>query len=253
MKGEEALNQLKALGGGAVVAAIGDGTLAQAELSRQLDDLRRREEELETIRAATAARDAQLTTYHSDLDKWYATNQAALEEAKRLKATGGGGTGDPKTPTGGLTAEQIQAALDERIQTEQAGFLGFQRDFNQLQREHFTRFNEVLDLNPLLQHPEVRKVGLIGAYAQIHKDRLAQHEATTQKAHDDKLREEGAAAERERQSTLPYLTPTGAGSGSPLDALQATQAKDSVVDQATQHYARLQQERQSGARPYAGA
>ena len=42
---------------------------------------------------------------------------------------------------------------------------------------------------------------------------------------------------------MPYPSPTGVGSGSPLDALQAAKASDALVEVASQHYQRLQTER----------
>lgn len=240
-KGEAALQTLQALGGGAVVAAIGDGTLAQTEFSRLTNDLTEQRTALETLEQQLADRDAALTKYHGELTEWYAGNKELLDAGKKAKVTPNP-TPTP-IPPAGLTAEQ----LDERIRIEQAGFLGFQRDQNQLEREHFGRFNEFLDLDALLKHPEIRNVGLKGVYDLVYKDRLTEHATATQKAHDDKLRAEGAAAERERNAQMPYVTPTGAGSGSPLDALTGERAPDGLVDQAAAHYARLQAER-NGAR-----
>ena len=239
-KGEEALRTLQALGGGAVVAAIGDGTLAQTEFSRLTNELAEQRTALDTLEQQITDRDAALTKYHQDLTEWYASNKELLEAGKKAKVT----PTPPPTPPVGLTAEQ----LDERIRIEQAGFLGFQRDQNQLEREHFGRFTEILDLDALLRHPAIKDVGLKGVYDLVYKDRLTEHAAAAQKAHDDKLRAEGAQAERERNAQMPYVTPTGAGSGSPLDGLSGGGAQDSLVDQASQHYARLQAER-NGARP----
>jgi hypothetical protein len=247
-KGQEALQTLQALGGGAVIAAIGDGTLAQEELSRQLDALKKQQEDLDTLKTELTERDQQLTSYHADLTKWYDGNKAALEEYKTMKAGGGGGgrkptgAGDGKDLPGGITPE----ALDERIRAEQAGFLGFSRDQNKITREHFAKFGEVLDLEPLLLHPEVGKIGLVGVYTLVHKDRLAKHEADAQKAAEDKIRADERAKVLAEQAQFPYPTPTGVGSGSPLDALSGDKKPDSLVDAATQHYQRLTQQRASG-------
>lgn len=246
-KGKAALETLQALGGGAVVAAIGDGTLAQEELSRQLDTLKAKQEELDDLKGQLDQRDQQLTTYHGDLTKWYDTNKDALEEYKTLKA---GGKVPPKepgkeAPPAGLTPEQ----LDERIKLEQAGFLGFTRDKDKLAREHFAKFNEFLDIEPLLLHPEVGKIGLIGVYQLTHKDRLEKHAADAQKAAEDKIRADERQKVLAEQAQMPYNLPTGVGSGSPLDALTADKKSDSLVDAATAHYQRLQAERAGGARP----
>jgi len=246
VKGEEALNTLKALGGGTVVAAIGDGTLAQDELSRQLDGLKTQREELDTLKGDLDQRDTQLTTYHGQLTGWFDTNKAALEEAKTLKARGIVPTDPTKIPpAGGLTAEQ----LDERIRLEQAGFLGFTRDQNIVTREHFGKFGEVLEIDPLLRHPEIGKVGLIGVYQLVHKDRLEKHTADATAAAEKKIRDDERTKVLAEQAAMPYPLPTGVGSGSPLDALSTAGKPDSLADQATQHYNRLLLERAGGSRP----
>lgn len=242
-KGKEALDALQALGGGAVIAAIGDGTLAQEELSRQLDSLKTRQEELDDLKAQLDARDQQLTTYHGQLSDWYDKNKEALDKVKAHPTDPGKKKDEP--PPAGLTAD----ALEERIRLEQAGFLGFSRDQNRLQREHFAKFNEILDIEPLLVHPDVGKVGLVGVYQLVHKDRLEKHAADAAKAAEDKIRADERAKVQAEQAAMPYPLPTGVGSGSPLDALTGDGKKDSLVDAATAHYNRLQQERAGGARP----
>lgn len=219
-----------------LVTEIGNGVEGQSEIDRQLGQLRTQQAALETRAAEVEARDTQLTGYKDQLDAWWGTNQALVEEARTLKA---GGRTTPKkedAPTG-LTAE----ALEERLRHEQANFLGFARDQQALTRAHFGRFNEILDLDPLIKHPQVGQLGLLGVYDLVHKDRLAQAEADAQAKHDAEV---GAAAVRkhqEAQAQMPYMAPTGSGSGSPLDALAPSQAP--VVDAAVAHYNRLQLER----------
>lgn len=255
-KGEAALATLQGLNGGAVVAAVGDGTLAQAEFSRQSDELKTQKQQLDARAAEVEERDKQLGTWHGELTDWFTERKDLVALGRAAQTEGfvpkggtprgnGNGNGNPKNDNGapsGLTEEQ----LNERIRHEQAAYLGLTRDQNLITRDHFKMFGEIVDMDPLLAHPQIGQIGLIGVYKLVHKDRLEQHTAAATKAHDDKLREEGAAAERARQAQMPYPSPTGVGSGSPLDALQ-TNKSDALVDAATAHYNRLQAERGSTA------
>ena len=238
-RADEALNTIRAIGNGTVIAAIGDGTLAQQELSRQMNELQQRTTELDTRQSEVEAAAEANRESHQNLTTWWTTNKTALEEYTQLKRDGKvqTGTPDPTRPaTGGLTAE----ALDERMANTTSAFLGFQRDQNEITREHFARFNEIVDLGPLFTHSRIGEVGLKGVYELVHKERLEKHAADARKAAEDKIRADERAKVLAQQAEMPYPVPTGAGSGSPLDAL--TQ-KDNVVDAASAHYQRLIQER----------
>lgn len=223
-----------------VVTEIGNGVEGQSAIDRQLQTLRDQQATLDARAAEVEARDAQLNGYKDQLDTWWGANQTLVEEARVLKA-GRTPTGEKPAPTAGLT----DAKLGEVLQAERAAFLGFSRDQNQLTREHFTRFGEILDLEPLLKHPEIAQRGLLGVYDVVHKDRLAQAAADAQKKHDDQVAADAVRKHQEAQAQMPYMAPTGSGSGSPLDAL--TPAKQPVVDAAVAHYNRLQMERAGAA------
>lgn len=243
VQGETAWRTLQALGGGTVASAIGDGTLAQAEFSRLSDDLRTQQETLVRSRAEVEAEQQRLNGIHDAQLQWFEANSAALEEYQRMRASG---TPTPTpTPTPSPTpapAGFTEEHFNERIAAERAAFLGFQRDENALLREHFSRFQEVLDLEPLLQHPQIRELGLKGAYQLVHKDRLAQHATAAAAAVEEKIRADERAKVLASQASMPYPSPTGVGSGSPLDAL-APAGQGPVVDAAVTEYLRLQQAR----------
>lgn len=240
-KAEEAINTLITIEPAA--GAFGDGVLAQSELSRKLDDLRTQQQALETQRTQLQAEDERLQTWHTQLTDWKAANDEALAWAKAHR-TGNGNGGTPKAgdkgaaPTTGITAEQ----LTETLQAERAGYLGYERDRSKITREHFAKFNEIVDVEPLLTHPRIAELGLIGVYQLIHKDRLEKYDTDKRAADEERIRADERTKVLAQQAQMPYPTPTGAGSGSPLDALQPSKA-DSVVDAATAHYQRLQQER----------
>lgn len=244
-KGEAALQQLEALGSGAVITAIGDGTLAQGDFSRQSDELRQQSERLETQRQELDQRDQALAEWHSNLTGWYTRNKEIIDSASNGRNPDG--TFKPRTPAptpapapqpSGLTEEQF----NERMAGERAAFLGFSRDQNQLMREHHTRFGEILDIEPLLRHAQIAQVGLMGVYGLVHKERLDKWQADQQAKHDKEVADKAVQAFRESQHQMPYPTPTGVGSGSPLDALE-TKGVQPVVDAAVSHYNRLQAER----------
>lgn len=224
--------------------AVGDGTLALEDFTRQSDELVKRQQELDRIAAQQKEKDDELKTWHGELTTWYGVNKDLIEAGKaaggdpsKAKPNGGGGKKADDPPPGVLT----EAGYDERIAAERASFLGFQRDQNLLTRQHFDLFGKILDLEPLIKHPQVGTLGLIGVYELIHKEALDKHKADTQAAHDKKVADEAVRKYQEQNAQMPYPSPTGAGSGSPLDALTAKNAP--VVDAAVDHYNRLQAER----------
>lgn len=218
-----------------VLTAIGNGVEGQAEIDSQLRAAKTRQEELDKLTEEIDSRKAGLESWHGELQTWYQTNKDALEAAKR----GGKPNGKVEEPVVVKPAGLEQ--LDERLVGERAAFLGFQRDQNLITREHFAKFNEIPDLEPLLKHPQIAHVGLLGVYELVHKDRLAVHATDAAKKAEEVIRLDERQKVQAAQAQMPYPVPTGSGSGSPLDGL-ATGAKDSVADAAVAHYNRLQAE-----------
>ena len=133
-------------------------------------------------------------------------------------------------------------AYKDGIAQVRAGFLGYQRDQNLITREHFNRFKEIVDVEPLLRHPQIATLGLVGVYELVHKDRLDKWKTDTAAAEKQKIADEAVRTYQASQASMPYPSPTGVGSGSPLDGLTVGK-QDSVVDAATQEYQRLIRER----------
>lgn len=235
----------KLLTNDAFLTEIGNGVEGQSEIDRTLSTLRAQKDELDARAAELTTENTRLTAWHGGLTTWFEENKEALDAAKKANKGGGGGGGGKEPVVGGLTEEK----LGEVIQGERAAFLGFQRDMNALTREHFTKFKEVPDLEPLLHHPEIAKVGLRGVYELVHKERLAKFTADEATAAETKIRLDERQKTLAETAQMPHMVPTGAGSGSPLDGL-VTGKQDSLVDAASAHYARLQQER-AGAAPAA--
>ena len=234
----------KLLANPALMTEIGNGVEGQAEIDRQLAKLRTDGEALETRQTEIDQREGGLTEWHERLAKWHKDNKAAIE-AGALALKGEKPVPNP-TPNlekpAGMTMEQFE----EHMRGERASFLGYSRDQQSITRDHFDKFKEIVDLDPLLKHPRIAEVGLLGVYELVHKERLEKHKTDAARTAEETIRADERRKVLEGQAQMPYPPPTGAGSGSPLDALTPS-VKDNVVDAATSHYNRLQMERAAGA------
>lgn len=239
-----------------VLALLDDGVAGQSEIDRQLQDLRARTETATQQQEALDERAESLQRWHDNLTQWRGQNQEFVElgvAAKRAnwqpgtqpqRQPGNGNHGQPQIPEGVVTQE----ALAQTLGGFEASVLGFAADQNQLMRDHYTHFGEILDVTPLIKHPKIREIGLIGVYNLVHKEAL---DAKAKEA-KDKAEADIRADERRKvmaeQSNMPYpLTSQGPGSGSPLDGLNAKPDPNagSLVDRAAAEYMRLQQTRPS--------
>ncbi len=220
-----------------VLTEIGSGVAGQSEIDRQLQAARTRQEELDALTTQLEDREAGLTRWHGQLDTWYTANKDAIEKGK---TSGNGDRSRPKVepPAGTLTEEQ----LNERLVAERSAFLGYDRDRGSILKAHFDMFKEFLDLEPLLKHPKGGEVGLLGVYELVHKDRLESHKAAEAKKAEDAIRLDERSKVQAQMAQMPYPSVTGAGAGSPLDALTVGKP-DALTDQAAAHYNRLQAER----------
>ena len=208
-RGQELIEQLRTVAGGAVVAAIGDGVVGQSELSRQLDALREQQTTLDATAEELEEQRQQQAALYERQTQWWTANQSRLEEADRMKRgvqpVPSGAPNPQPTPPGVLTEE----VFNERMQGTTAGFLGFQRDQNKITREHFAKFGEVVELEPLLTHPRIAEVGLLGVYDLVHADRLKAHQEAAVKKHDDAVAAEAVRKFQEAHAQMPYPAPNG--------------------------------------------
>lgn len=243
-RAEESIATLKTIT--PVAQALGDGIAGQSEIDRQLQTLSSQRTALETQQQELADQEARLSQWHGQLTDWHAQ---FLTEQQRLRQNGGqpnsGGNPaatTPQLPKGVITEE----AMGEVITRERQAFLGYQRDQNAITREHFDKFKEIVNVEELMMHPKIQQLGLVGVYREVHKARLDQYEADAQKKREDEIRADERAKTLQGQAQMPYPSPTGAGSGSPLDALGGQSS--SVVDSAVAEYNRLQLERVGASR-----
>jgi hypothetical protein len=219
-----------------VQTEVGNGVVGQAEIDRQLQDLKAKTDEVEGLKTDLAAREESLTKWHGDLTGWADTNKEFIRLGKAAKE---GKVPEPKVvaaavPEGVLTEEKFQEAL----KSELGGVLGFAVDQNALTGRHFELFGKMLDIRPLIQHPKIREIGLNGVYELVHADALKAKTEELAKTAEEKIRADERAKVAAGRVDMPYPSPSGVGSGSPLDALKPSGSNE-LVDAATLEYNRL--------------
>jgi hypothetical protein len=230
-----------------VMTLVGNGVEGQAEIDRRLQDLTAQTTTLTDQRRELEEREAALETWHGQLTSWRQANTELLELGKRAKAGGGNPTPTPNpnpAPAPGA-AGLTEDKLNEALRTQAGQFLGYDRDRSQIQREHFSKFKEIVDIVPLLEHPKIAELGLVGVYNLVHKDALAKHAEDQKKAEEERIRADERAKVSASMSTMPYPPLTGVNAGSPLDALKSNEGAGPLVEQATAEYTRLVAARQS--------
>lgn len=220
---------------------IEDGAKRQSEFSRSMDEGRRalaaKEQELQDAAAAIQATADRQTA-------WYEANKAALDAG--WKALKDGGTGDPAAapaaPTNALPPDVLRRADAEKIITErEQGAARYMHAVIPLALKHFQEFGEVLDFEALVANPRIREVGLLGVYDAQVADRRRAAAAKAEEARVEARVQERLAAERKRGIVAPY--PVSPMDVSPLDALRPADAKPGLVDDATDLYQQLVQDR----------
>lgn len=214
---------------------IGTGALAQPEINRQLDDLRKKSTELDDLR------DRNVT--------WFTENKAALDEYLKIKpefdTLKAGGVIVEKPTSSGPTKEEIAQALDQRDRSF-AGALALSMD---LSAKHMHMFAEPLNTTELFSDPKIGKVdaatgqyyGLQDAYnakhgARVQEKLTANEAARIQKLVDEQVAQRMKGLPQNQQHPFPLRDP----SPSPLDALTAERKPaDFTVDSAVAEYERL--------------
>lgn len=231
-----------------VMTVVGNGVEGQSEIDRRLQELTTKTKELETQATELRTRDESLTGWQQQLTDWRTTNDELVRLGKQAKdAKWDGKSGAPAltaTPTvSGVTEE----ALRDKMQELTNNLLGYDSDKSDLTTRHFNAFKELLDVGPLLRHPKIRDIGLRGVYDEVYKEKLAAHATAVDKAKEDAIRADERAKTLASAQAMPYVSPTGVSSGSPLDALKPADAAGPLVDQAVTEYNRLQTARVGSA------
>lgn len=217
---------------------VGDGVLARADYSRQMDEIRTKEQ--------------QVTEDFERLNTWYEEKKSALAELDEFrtgkKKPANGDPPPPRTtpeidPTKFLSREDFQKSQREE-QLAAANYLGLQ---NVLTLQHYDRFKEILDTRELLADPNLGKqkadgsvYGLTDAYRTKHGEKLTAWEQQQEQARITKLVDEQVA---ERMKANPGMPIPLRGAPSVLDLIEAgTEIKPEQYSAAAaaEEYARLQ-------------
>ena len=221
---------------------LGDSAMARSDYSRQSDEIRKKTEDLDAL-------NAQVQGDYQNLKTWYAQNQAKLQEFdtikpeyERLK----GGTPNPNpnpnpnpVPAKGLSQEDVDKLLQER----DAGYARVLAVTTTLATKHLRDFNEVLDVNALVEHASKHRVALFDpraetdAYRAIHGEKIAAKAKAEADADIEKRVQERLAQER-RSQQQPY--PVRGQEPSVLDTLEQPDRQNRyTVDTAVARYEEL--------------
>lgn len=180
------------------VILLGDSALARSDYSKAMDDLKTKQTELDDQIAA-------VTEDSRRLNGWWAENSPKLksleEENAALKA---GKTVPPKKddppPPSGLTKEDVDKILLERDR----GYASVLAVTTALTAKHLKDFDEVLDVNELVEIATKGKVSLTDAYEQKHADKLKAKAKAEDDARVKKLVDEQLAEERKKLAAQPF-------------------------------------------------
>ncbi len=197
-----------------------------AHILRQEDYSRAMNETAEAKTKAAGESEALIGTLQEErtrLNNWWEQNSTVLKQAKQLMDDGKwpGSTTVPVTPTTPVstTTDPITtpdpavrpltaADLDDRLNKFGQDAVPVMTLIPTLIAEHGQRFpGEVLNMDPLINHVEVGKLGLRGVYELVYKAQLEAIETKTREGREETLREEGRKEVREtvlKSSGPPY-------------------------------------------------
>lgn len=205
---------------------LGDSTLARADYSRSMDDLR--------------AKEAQVVEDFNRLNTWFETVKPKVEnydtlekELTTLRLT-------PRSPTApepksGLTRDELDKYMLERDH----GYAGVVAMTTAMATQHLKDFGEVLDVAALYQLATDKHISLKEAYTATFGEQIKKKADEAEQSRINKLVEERLLEERKKQASLPY--PLRNGSPSVLDVLDSQTDKpgNHTLDTAVAEYERL--------------
>jgi hypothetical protein len=209
---------------------LGARGLAQSDYSRQMDEIRRKEQELATAQE-------QINTVATQQTDWWNVNKPALDEYTRLKA---GGTVIPPVATppaapAGISKEELEKYLGERDRSY-ATVLGLTTT---LATQHYKNFGEVLDAQELIAFAEKNRLPLAEAYQQKFAEPIKARNEKLENERIDKLVQERLATERAQLAGQPF--PLRNADPSVLDTLnqQAPDKAQYSAEAAAAEYHRI--------------
>jgi len=179
---------------------VGNGTLRQADYSRNLN-------EVQTQAAA-------LQKWHGELTEWVNNNQESGAAPGTTVAAPAAAAAAAATPAG-LTLDQLNAEIGRR----EAYYAAFTADAVRLSQRHYQDFGEVLDINQLLSHPRLGELRMDGAYQDVFKEKLATRNAAIEAKKladlEAEIRRKVVSEMSQQPAGVPYIV----GDNSPLNHL----------------------------------
>lgn len=216
------------------VVIIGDGTLARPDYSKAMNDLKTKE--------------AELNTKFTDLNDWYAANEAALKEYPTLKTKLA--TFEKEPPAGGKKDDVVDPRTVAREEIDAAGreYVNVSAWLAGKVAQHSQMFSEPLDTMALVSNPKLGKpitgqpgrvFSLEDAYRESHGERVAKYQKdAADKSINDEVDKRLAEKLKERASQ-PF--PLRGEAPSVLDVLDTKDgSKAHTLDSAIAEYDRLQ-------------
>lgn len=209
---------------------LGDGVLARSDYSKSMDAIRDKE--------------VQIQTDYDKLNTWYADNQARLDGTTALEAEIARLKGekptvpDPTKPS--VTTGLVRKDLDDILSERDQAFTRVLSLSTQLTTRHLRDFNEVLDMNELVDLANRHKYSLTDAYQAKFGEQLKAKADLAEKTRIDKLVEDRLADERKKHQDHPF--PLRNQSPSVLDILETKtdSPANHTLDTALAEYDRLQ-------------
>lgn len=227
------------------VTVIGDSTLARSDYSRQMDDLRQKEESI--------------AAHQAELNSWFTNNKGALEEYVKIKPEYDTLKGSTPNPNPAAPAKVVVPFSEEdarKVAAQAIDEAG--RDYVQIAAWisskavwHLHTFGEPLPGNEIASNPKLgrpiagtnRVFTLEDAYNEKYHEKLA---AKTKDTEDKRIETEvqrRLGEERTKHGNHPFPL---RGEASVLDAMNDPNNKPGTytLDTAVAEYDRLQSQRQ---------
>jgi hypothetical protein len=221
------------------VTLVGDSVLARSDYSRNMDQLREKEQAL--------------TEYYTRLDGWYKDNEAALASARTRPAESRvdqpvipSGQPRPDLQTPALTSAEMKRIAEDAINEAGRDYIAVSAFITTQGAWHSHVFGEPLDVTELVNNPKLgrpivgqpgRVYSLQDAYQEKYGERIAaKNKETEDKRFNDEV--ERRYQERTRGTTSqPFPL---RGETSPLDVLSTKDGPAAhTLDTAVAEYERL--------------
>lgn len=216
------------------LTTVGDGVLARSDYSRLMDEVREKE--------------AAITEDYTKLNGWYETNKSRLGQVETLEAEIARLQGKPPVTTppptqsttpSGLSMDDLNKVLEDRDRNY-AGVLAYTTS---LATKHLRDFNEVLDVQAVIDNATKTRTSLDASYKTLYAEKLTTKARAEEDARINKQVEERLAERLKGQGDQPF--PLRNQSPSVLDILHAKDdsTANHNLDSAVAEYERLQSAR----------